>query len=154
MRQHEPFLEAMRVAFVEHGLAAKDIATIAGLEEKTIAAHFRKNGLQPRLPFAPAVIRKRFAQLARDVLPKMEAAARDLTEKPGEWTKARLDAVTQLSRLLDRFGELAGYDNQQQESAKDRDERTAGALKKIDDRIVELAEKLARRLVEEQSATS
>ena len=91
------------------------------------------------------------ARFAQDVLPRMEAEARRLADKKGDWNKTRLDAVTQLSRLMDRFGELASLDEEQQESAKDRDDRTAAALKRIDDRIVELATQLAKRMVEENS---
>lgn len=151
MRQHAPFLEAIRVATVEHGLPASEIAALAGLKQRTIERHLKKEGLEPKSAYAPVSVRRRFALLAREVLPKMEAAARELTNEEGEWNKGRLETMTQLSRLLDRFGELAVTEDEQQESAKDRDEQTAAALRKIDDRIVELAEALARRMVGQQS---
>ncbi|MEX0345054.1 MAG: hypothetical protein AB3N20_09040 [Rhizobiaceae bacterium] len=151
MRNHPPFIDAIRIAVVEHGLAAKEIAALAGLHEKTIARHIEKSGLKPKPVLAPAAVRRRMARFAQDVLPRMEAEARRLADKKGDWNKTRLDAVTQLSRLMDRFGELASLDEEQQESAKDRDDRTAAALRRIDDRIVELATELAKRMVEEKS---
>ncbi|MEZ5810871.1 MAG: hypothetical protein R3D45_05585 [Rhizobiaceae bacterium] len=151
MRQHAEFLDAIRVAVVEHGLPAREIAELAGLKERTIARHIAEAGLQAKQAMTPATARRRLARLAHDVLPKIEAAARDLADKKGEWSKARLDRVTQLSRLLDRFGELAVSEKEQQESAKDRDERTARALELIDRRIVELAEALARKMVADKA---
>ena len=153
MRQHPQFLDAIRKAAADYGLPVSQIAALAGLREQTIERYLRREGVQVGASKTPVAVRKRFSKLARDVLPKMETAARELTEREGEWDKARLDVMTQLGRLLDRFGELAATENEQQESAKDRDERTAETLRKIDKRIVELAEALAIRMGEEQSGS-
>jgi hypothetical protein len=77
-------------------------------------------------------------------MPRQLARLAALAER-GRITKAEIDALNAWERLLERTEALAA--EQAHEEQKRSDEELAGMLQLIDDRIVELAEEHAERLV-------
>lgn len=148
MPRNAPYYAALRAAVARHGVPPKLLATLTGYTPRTINVDIRKLKLENRTLATPGDMRGRMRRLIHDVLPKMETEAARLAEHRGRWTKPQYQAVNQLGRLINQFSELAdAAEGEQDEGARQRDQRTAAALKKIDDRIVVLAEALARTML-------
>jgi hypothetical protein len=63
--------------------------------------------------------------------------------------KQRIDAVLAMARTLEKLGGMTGADEPAEENQARSDADMAAILRRIDDRIVELAEEYARRVVGE-----
>lgn len=91
---------------------------------------------------SPDELRQRLAATLPRQLARIVAQA-----ESGKADREQVDMVLATTRVLERLGPLfEDYDTEQKNRS---DDELAGLLEKIDDRIVELAEEHARRLVEE-----
>lgn len=61
--------------------------------------------------------------------------------------KARIDAISTLTRTLEKIGEITRNDDGAKENSTRRDADMSGLLKRIDERIIELATGYAKQLV-------
>lgn len=76
---------------------------------------------------------------------KAEAADADDTGSASA-DKARMDAISAVMRTLEKIGEITRSDSGAKENQTRKDEDMADILRRIDERIVELATGFARRL--------
>lgn len=70
----------------------------------------------------------------------------------GGFDKSRIDAVAAMTRTLEKIGEITRGGESAKENQIKQDEDIAGILKRIDDRIVELAGEYAKELVARERA--
>ncbi|MGB3899881.1 MAG: hypothetical protein WA973_15175 [Mesorhizobium sp.] len=93
---------------------------------------------------------KRLRVLLDQQIGKAEAAG---TDEAGSASadKARMDAIAAVMRTLEKIGEITRSDSGAKENQTRRDEDMAAILRRIDERIVELAIGYARRLVGDPS---
>ncbi|HEY4193864.1 MAG TPA: hypothetical protein VGM46_14555 [Mesorhizobium sp.] len=81
---------------------------------------------------------------------KAEISGND-TDASASADKARMDAISAVMRTLEKIGEITRSDTGAKENQARRDANIADVLKRIDERIIELAVGYARRLVGEKS---
>lgn len=88
---------------------------------------------------------RRLRALLDQQIGKAEAAG---MEEQGSATadKARMDAISAVMRTLEKIGEITRGDGGAKENQTRRDEDMAGILRRIDERIAELAIGYARQL--------
>lgn len=113
---------------------AADTADAAGTEGAGDAA----------LPEGGEVSLEDVRQRLAEVLPRQLAQIVALAER-GVVDKGRIDALLSMGRVLERSETLAA--EQAREKQKRSDEELAAMLERIDERIIELAEAYAERLV-------
>lgn len=89
---------------------------------------------------------KRLKALLDQQIGKAEAAGVDETGSASA-DKARMDAIAAVMRTLEKIGEITRSDSGAKENQTRRDEDMAAILRRIDERIVELAIGYARQLV-------
>ena len=88
---------------------------------------------------------KRISRLANALVGEMETIEKE--GKGGVYDKARIETVAALMRALDKAGELIGAEPGKQEQQKKTDAEKADILRRIDERIVELARFFAEEIV-------
>jgi cell division protein ZapA (FtsZ GTPase activity inhibitor) len=88
---------------------------------------------------------ERIVRLANRLIGEMEAIHKD--GKGGVYDKARIETVAALMRALDKAGEIVGAEAGMQEQQKKTDADKADILRRIDERIVELARFFAAEIV-------
>jgi hypothetical protein len=93
---------------------------------------------------------KRLRALLDQQIGKAEAAGADEAGSASA-DKARMDAIAAVMRTLEKIGEITRSDSGAKENQTRRDEDMAAILRRIDERIVELAIGYARRLVGDPS---
>jgi hypothetical protein len=76
---------------------------------------------------------------------KAEAASAD-DEASASADKARMDAISAVMRTLEKIGEITRSDTSAKENQTRRDANMADVLRRIDERIVELAIEYAQQL--------
>lgn len=81
---------------------------------------------------------------------KAEATS-DAVDGSATADKARMDAIAAVMRTLEKIGEIARSDTSAKENQTRRDADMANVLRRIDERIVELAIGYARKLGGEKS---
>lgn len=86
----------------------------------------------------------RVSALADRLMAEMEAIERD--GQGAGYDKARIDAVSALTRALEKIGEFSQSGQNRKEAAIKTDEELAAALRRINDRILELARDFAAEL--------
>lgn len=70
----------------------------------------------------------------------------EAAEREGRSDKTLIDAITAIMRTLEKIGEVTRGESSAKENQIKRDADMAGALRRIDERIVELAREYAREL--------
>lgn len=85
---------------------------------------------------------ERIARLVDHILDVIEEAASEEV-----LDKGRIEAASALMRILEKISELTRSDSGAKENHAKRDGEIADVLRRIDERIIELAEGYARRLV-------
>lgn len=87
---------------------------------------------------------ERIARLIGHILDVVEdAASQEVLDK------GRIEAASALMRILEKISEVTRSESGAKENEIKRDGEIADVLRRIDERIIELAEGYARRLVEE-----
>lgn len=100
-------------------------------------------GQPPRTRSDP---RARLAKVVDRLIGEVEAIGMGSEDGAGALNKTRIDAISALTRTLEKIGEITRLDDGAKEHQMRRDADMAGALKRIDQRIVELATGYARQL--------
>lgn len=88
---------------------------------------------------------RRLRALLDQQIGKAEAAGADETGSASA-DKARMDAISAVMRTLEKIGEITRGDSGAKENQTGKDEDMADILRRIDERIVELAIGFAREL--------
>ncbi|MEP9371008.1 hypothetical protein [Mesorhizobium sp. KR1-2] len=89
----------------------------------------------------------RLAKLVDGLIGEIEALGIGNGEGAVGLDKARIEAISTLTRTLEKIWEIIRSDEGTKENDIKRDADMAGLLKRIDERIIELAEGYARQLV-------
>jgi hypothetical protein len=92
----------------------------------------------------------RIRENAAMLLDQVEALNRAAMENGGRIDKERLDAIIVAIRGLEKIGDVMLPEEAAEDKQNDRDEDTAAMLRRIDDRIIELARELAEEMVAER----
>lgn len=87
----------------------------------------------------------RIAVLLDQTVDELEGGETDLAS--GRFDKARIDALAAMIRMLEKLSEINESRQARQEEVHRSDAETAEILRRIDERIVELAREFARELV-------
>lgn len=148
------FVSAMRrrSAFAlcrEYGISAGEVAPVLGVTEPQFLRALRRDGLsfsEMQQGTRQLRIAQRIMELLRKELDTLSAFEKDVS------SKTRLDALAQLARTIERVSDL------QERFAAERAHAVGGlnpdelraVLKRIDERIDELAEIRARELVRKE----
>ena len=129
----------------EYGIPAGEIATVMGLTQE----RFLKGLFRDGLSFSDMELENRQLRAARKIMDLLRKELETLSALQGDISsKARLDALALLARTIDKVSDL------QDRFAANRARSTSGlsadelraVLKRIDERINELAYKRAREL--------
>lgn len=91
-------------------------------------------------------------KVAESLIAQVQALAIGEDGQPLALDKARIDTISVLTRTLEKIIELMPGGDEARENQTRRDADMAGTLKRIDQRIVELATGYARQLVKAKSA--
>lgn len=106
----------------------------------------REKWSRPVMASAPGSPKVRLAKVVDRLIGEVEALGMGEEGEPFTLDKARIDAISALTRTLEKIGEITRDENGAMENQTKRDADMAGALKRIDQRIVELATGYARQL--------
>ena len=129
------------------------LAAAAKRAPGSLTAAAKRNGwVAPRGKGAKART-ERLNQLVDYLIGKLEAI-RDACGASETLDKAQIDAITQLTRALDKIGEITRSTEGAKENQTKNDGTVADVLKRIDERIVELAVEYAKRLGDQQRLAS
>ena len=118
------------------------LADIAGLAETTVAKRASREGWASAQGLDYA---SRIEGLAGRLIAEMEAIER--SADGAGYDKGRIDAVAALTRALEKLGEFTQSGHHRREAARSTDADIADALRRLDERIVELAREYAAELV-------
>jgi hypothetical protein len=88
---------------------------------------------------------RRLRILLNHQITKAEATS-DVMDGSAAADKARMDAISAAMRTVEKIGEIARSDTSAKENQTRRDADMANVLRRIDERIVELATGYARKL--------
>lgn len=137
-------MRGMRCALYEGAAASADLLaraagrSVGAIERRAAAAGWT---------LAAADRDGRMARVVDGLIAEVEAIAKDAEGGQGRLDKARIESVLAMARTLEKLGEMARVDDaakENQSSADDED--LASILRRIDERIVELAHGYAREL--------
>lgn len=122
------------------------LAAISGRRARTIERRATREGWRAAGEGADGLtLTQRIARLVTLLVGEMETIEKD--GKGGAYDKARIETVAALMRALDKAGELIGAEPGKQEQQKKTDAEKADILRRIDERIVELARFFAEEIV-------
>lgn len=143
---------AMRGLCERHGAGVALVADAARLTPGAVARRARQEGwatgeIQAR-DGAAQTLSQRIGALADTLVAEIEAIARD--GSAGGYDKARIEAVSALTRALEKAGEIREARVERQQEQKKTDAELAECLGRMEDRIIELARLEADRLVAEE----
>ncbi|MBB3238106.1 hypothetical protein [Phyllobacterium endophyticum] len=134
----------------EYGISAGEIATVMGLTKE----QFLKGLFHDGLSFMDMQRDNRQLRDARKIMDLLRRELETLSRLEGDITsKARLDALALLARTIDKVTDLQdrfAAGRAKSSSALSADDLRA-VLKRIDERIEELAQNRARELVDNES---
>ncbi|MFU0506654.1 hypothetical protein [Pseudaminobacter sp. NGMCC 1.201702] len=130
--------------------ARPDIERLALATGRSAASIERRAAREKWVRQDPAAIRSgpkaRLAKVVDRLIGEVEAIGMGKEGGAGTLDKARIDAISALTRTLEKIGEITRLDDGAKENQMRRDADMAGALKRIDQRIVELATGYAKQL--------
>src|SRR5262245_44286092 len=95
-----------RIAFAlcsKHGVALADMASVLGVNEKQLVSGLRRDGLavdEVEQSCGDSRLIRRLMETLHGELDKLAA----VTAAP--WSKARVDALAQMARTMDKLGEM------------------------------------------------
>jgi hypothetical protein len=90
--------------------------------------------------------RARLGRLTDWIIEILEAVKKGVSEEGAPIEKTKIEAISALMRTVEKLGEVTRSTEGAKENQIKRDARTAGVLKRIDQRIVELATEYAKQL--------
>jgi hypothetical protein len=111
----------------------------------TIESRAAKEGWVRRGPSA-GELEARLERLLEQLVGEMEALGLGEKREEGAFDKARVEAISALTRTVDKILEITLSRSRAKEN-KEQDEDLAAAMRRIDERIVELAREYAAELV-------
>jgi cell division protein ZapA (FtsZ GTPase activity inhibitor) len=137
---------AMRAIFEGAAPDFAQLAAISGRQADTIRHRAARQGWRALGDSADGLSRaERIVRLANRLIGEMEKIQED--GKGGVYDKARIETVAALMRALEKAGEIVGAEAGMQEQQKKTDADKADILRRIDERIVELARFFADEIV-------
>lgn len=144
---------ATRAAHEGERLDFERLALLTGWSPRSIARRAEREkwapwGVTGRHPDIKTPLRK----VADSLVAQVQALAIDEDGEPLALDKARIDTISVLTRTLEKIIEITPGGDEARENQTRRDADMAGTLKRIDQRIVELATGYARQLVKGKSA--
>lgn len=129
------------------------LALLSGWSVRTIA---RRAALENWVPWRAEErqtdIKTPLRKVAESLIAQVQALAIGEDGEPLALDKARIDTISVLTRTLEKIIEITPGGDEARENQTRRDADMAGTLKRIDQRIVELATGYARQLVKGKSA--
>jgi len=125
------------------------LASVAGLAAATVARRARGERWASAADGKGPDYAGRIEGLAGRLIAEMEAIERDA--EGGGYDKGRIDAVVALTRALEKLGEFTQSGHHRREAAQTTDADIADALRRMDERIVELARQYAAELVADKA---
>lgn len=133
-------------ALAEGARATLDLlADVSGRSPRLLRLEAEREGWQ--IDETPLVdLEARLSVLGAALLDQIEAAVRRGIEE-GRFDKTEIDSMTALARSIEKVGEIMRPLVVAKEKKKDED--LAVMLDRINERIIELAQQLARKMVEE-----
>lgn len=138
---------ATRALYEGAAPSSEQLAVATGWLPVTIAARAAREGWRDGSLTDRATQNARLAKLVDGLIHEIEALGIGSGEGVAGLDKARIEAVSTLTRTLEKIWEIIRSDEGAKENDIKRDADMAGLLKRIDDRIIELAEGYARQLV-------
>ena len=137
---------AMRAVYEGALPSAELLAAISRKRPKTIERRAVREGWRKAEENTEGLtLAERISRLANALVGEMETIEKE--GKGGVYDKARIETVAALMRALDKAGELIGAEPGKQEQQKKTDAEKADILRRIDERIVELARFFAEEIV-------
>ena len=137
---------AMRAVYEGALPSAELLAAISRKRPKTIERRAVREGWRKAEENTEGLtLVERISRLANALVGEMETIEKE--GKGGVYDKARIETVAALMRALDKAGELIGAEPGKQEQQKKTDAEKADILRRIDERIVELARFFAEEIV-------
>jgi hypothetical protein len=88
----------------------------------------------------------RLGRLTDWIIETLETVKKGVSEEGAPIEKTKIEAISTLMRTVEKLGEITRPAEGAKENQITRDARTAGVLKRIDQRIVELATEYAKQL--------
>lgn len=125
----------------------EQLAAVTGWLQATIATRAAREGWRDGSLTDRATQNGRLAQLVDGLIHEIEELGIGKGQGAAGLDKARIDAISTLTRTLEKIWEIVRSDEGAKENDVKRDADMAGLLKRIDERIIELAEGYARQLV-------
>lgn len=117
------------------------LAAVCGLKVRSVREKARLHGWQARRG------RERVHAPLRPLLDRLTSLAASIGSDDGGAGKTELAALPALLKTIQLLGEMTGGADERAERTKENDERLAAILRRIDDRIVELARAYADEIV-------
>lgn len=137
---------SMRALFEGAAPDFVQLAAISGRRPQTIRRRAAREGWRALDDQADGRSQsERIIRLANRLIGEIEAIEKD--GKGGVYDKARIETVAALMRALEKAGEIVGAEAGMQEQQKKTDADKADILRRIDERIVELARFFAGEIV-------
>jgi hypothetical protein len=134
---------AVRAVFETFGVDAAMLAAATGVKESTLARRMRRDGWrQAGAPGGDAAAALRKAVTA--AVHELEAVSSASVQ--GSLDRGRIETVLAMLKTVEKLGEMTGVDPRPEDPQTRSDADIAAALRRIDERIVELALEAARRM--------
>lgn len=140
---------AARALYESERPTLEQIAPLCGWSVATIKARAKREDWRRPEPVAAGKVEARVARVISGLLGEIEALGIGTGEGAVGLDKARIEAISALMRTLEKIGDITRENEEAKAKEKQtkRDADMAGFLKRIDERIVELATGYARELV-------
>lgn len=129
------------------------LALLTGCSVRTMERRAEREGWVPGFAAEPgADMKAPLRKVAESLIAQVRTLAIGEDGEPLALDKARIDTISVLTRTLEKIIELTPGGDEARDNQTRRDADMAGTLKRIDQRIVELATGYARQLVKGKSA--
>ncbi|MBO6538936.1 MAG: hypothetical protein JJ969_05985 [Rhizobiaceae bacterium] len=137
---------AMRALYEGALPNAELLAAVSRKRPKTIERRAIREGWRVAAKGTEGLtLAERISRLANLLVGEMETIEKE--GKGGTYDKARIETVAALTRALEKAGDLMGAEPGKQEQQKKTDAEKADILRRVDERIVELARFFAEEIV-------
>ena len=134
----------MRALYEGAPATAQALADLSGRQVETVEAVAAKEQWRKGAD-TPTRRNARIAVLMDQMVGELEGIRQD--RKTGRFDKARIETLAAMMRMLERVSEINESRQARQEEVRKSDAETAGVLRRIDERIVELARAFAREII-------
>lgn len=134
---------ALRVLVEETGAEYGLLASVSGLRESTIANRAKRQGWASARPHDGSALRRAINAAVRE----LEAISQASGTGTPSLDRGRIETVLAMLKTVEKLGEMTGVDPRPTQPQTRSDADIAAALRRIDERIVELAVEAAGRMV-------